>query len=204
MQTVPFAQVVFFVLFLLLLLAVYITFSREQKEYEQIEEVMEDEEQKDFETEEKKALWQGMINDYPVVIQRGVDFRDSNRLITINVKSEWPVEVRVDRYNILRRFVRAFYEVLGNRVRVKLEGPLENFLIYSESPQKTRDILGKLNSPEYSEVLQEFHHLDFLDDEVKGWFYQLDVDIEKIKDRARKLTELMGELDIQPVEVETN
>ena len=203
MQTVPFSQAVLLVLFLLLLLAVYINFSREQEEYEEIEEVMEDEEQAEFETEEKKYLWKGVINDYPVVVQRGVDFRDSNRLITITIKAKWPVQLRLDPYNILRRWVRLFYEILGSRSRVRIEGPLENFLIYTKTPAEAKHILGKLNVPEYTDILQEFHHLDFFEDEVKGWFYQLDVDIEEIKTRAKKLTDLLKQLDITPVEIES-
>jgi len=195
-------QIVSFVLFLLLLLAVYITFSREQEEYKQIEEVMDDEKQKDFETEEKKSLWKGIINNYPVIIQRGVDFKDSNRLITITVKAKWPVEMRLDPYNILRRWVRLSHEVLGSRSRVKITGPLEDFLIYTKSPGETKQVIGKLNSPEYTAILQEFHHLDFSSDNVKGWFYQLDVDIEEIKSRARKLTKLLNELDIEAEEIE--
>jgi len=202
METVNFQQVVMFVLFLLLLLGVYITFTKEQEEYEEIKEAMNDEDKRDFDTEVKKSLWKGIINNYPIIIQRGVDFRDSNRLITITVKSDWPVELRIDPHNILRRWVRLFYEALGNRSRVRIQGPLENFLIYTKSPQETKQILGKLNSPKYTEVLREFHHLDLLEEEVKGWFYQIDVDIEEIKSRARKLTELLAELDIQPVEVE--
>ncbi|MGM0381569.1 MAG: hypothetical protein ACQEP7_06245 [bacterium] len=196
-------QIVSFVLFLLLLLAVYITFSREQKEYEQIEEVMEEEEQKELNEEEsKKALWQGIINNYPVIIQRGVDFRDSNRLITITVKARAPVELRVDPYNILRHWYRLFNESLGSRHRIKLEGPLDNFLVYSSSPAEARRFLEKFNSPEYTDILREFHHVDFLEEKVKGWFYQLDVDIEEIKTKARKFTTMLENRGIKAGEIE--
>ncbi|MFP4686756.1 MAG: hypothetical protein ACLFN5_01455 [bacterium] len=189
------------VLFLLLLLALYLTFSSEQKEYEKIDDVMGENREADKDHNIKAVLWKGTINGYPVTILRGVDFKDSRRMLTIAVATDCSVEMRLDPYNILRGPSRALSEFWGKNQRVKFDGPLKDFLLYTKSPNEAQRIINVWNTDKNVEMMRKFHHITFekLDEGfVKGWFYQLDVNLEEIKERAQTLVELVLQTELKP------
>ncbi len=193
--------VVGLIIFLLLLISLYFTFSKESKEYEKIDEVMATEETSEEEHNIKAVLWKGIINHYPVTILRGMNFKDSSRMLTIAVATDCSIELRMDPFNILRGPSRALSEFWGKNERVKFEGPLKDFIIYTENPNETQRIINVWNTEKNAEKLRKFHHITFENLEagfVKGWFYQLDVNLEEIKKRARTLVDLIMQTELEP------
>lgn len=187
--------VVGLILFLLLFLALYLTLTREQQKYEEIESVMDSE--KEVESEERNLVWEGKVKGYNVLIKRGVMFRDSNRLITIELDLPCTFYLRLEPANPLRRLVRKSSEFFGPGQKIKQPGPLENFLIYSDQPNDISRILTELNRTQQVEVLEMFHHVVFSRENITAWFYQTDIDIEEIKSRTEKFVELLGGIKIK-------
>jgi hypothetical protein len=193
--------VVGLIIFLLLLIALYFTFSKESKEYEKIDEVMATEETSEEDHNIKAVLWKGTINNYPITILRGMNFKDSSRMLTIAVATDCSIELRMDPFNILRGPSRALSEFWGKNERVKFEGSLKDFIIYTENPNETQRIINVWNTKKNAEKLRKFHHISFEKMEtgfVKGWFYQLDVNLEEIKERARSLVDLIMQTELEP------
>ncbi len=183
------------ILFLLLFLALYLTMTHEARQYDQLEEAMEEEKTK--ETEERNLIWEGRVDGYKVLIKRGMMFRDSNRLITVLVDLHCPFNLRLEPANPLRRLVRETSEFFGDNQKIKQHGPLEDFLLYSNAPDEVSGLITTLNRPEQVKTLRKFHHVVFSEERLTAWFYQVDIDIDEIKEKTEEFVELLKKIEIE-------
>ncbi len=191
-----------FILFLLLFLALYLTLSSEQKKYDELNDVME----QPAETAPKKRgiLWEGMEQGIPVQIKRGMMFRDSSRLITVVVKLSVPFYLQLDPWNPLRSLTRRLAELLSENKRISWGEPLDNFIIYTNSPESARDLLGRLDDQPKVDSLRQFHHLIFSPEHLTAWFYQTDINIPEIKQKTKIFVNLLKESGIEQLASPTN
>lgn len=174
-----------------LLAALYFSMKWEESQYEDIEDVMTETEEDaeisadpDAEKETDK-LWEGTIGDVRTKIYKGWQ-----RQIYVVVEQGFPFEGRVEATNFLRSTTRFFKETVTPRMIVTESAADDRLLGYSTDPEPMETVLRTWSEPEYIEVLQDIHHVEFDGEEWVAQFFHPDIDLEELTEKARAVVRL--------------